>query len=287
MSLPLAMTGIKKEVDGMTIQLDELMLPEETITAVVGRNGAGKSTLFKMAMNLVKPDEGRTEIFGLDTAGEDETWRGYIAYQSQQMHGVELFTGEKLREMTAGLYASWEEELFQDVVSRLDIPLKQKVQKLSPGEKTKLNLALNIGKNTPLLILDEPTAAMDIPARQEFLDLLLNWMDRGGKTVLLASHQVDDIKKLADYLVFIEQGKASAMMEKDEITASWRLFWTAEQLPMHPVPGEVQRPYQKAVLSHAPDTTRAYLLKHGLTVQEERVPELEEVIHQTLTNGAT
>ncbi|MFB1082543.1 ATP-binding cassette domain-containing protein [Jeotgalibacillus sp. JSM ZJ347] len=285
MTLPLVIRQIGKSIDDFHLNIPELAIEEGTITAVVGTNGAGKSTFFKMIMNLVKQDTGEIEVFGYSVRDDADSWKQQIAYQAQTMTGCDPFTGEQLRNLMAELYPSWDEALFRRFSEKLNIPLNKKVQKLSPGVKTKLNIALNFGKNTPLLILDEPTAAMDIPSRNYFIQFLLELMEKSDRTVLIASHQADDIKKLADYLVFINDGRVSKLLEKDSLASSYRLFWLKEEPPLSRIPGEIKRTYKKVILSNQPEATMAYLSQHNLVIVDEQIPELEDIIQEILMEG--
>ncbi|PPA71098.1 ATP-binding cassette domain-containing protein [Jeotgalibacillus proteolyticus] len=285
MTLPLTIRNVEKSIDDFKLKINELSFEEGTITAVIGTNGAGKSTFFKMMMNLVKQDSGDIDVFGKSVNGEDESWKQLVAYQAQTLIGCDPFTGEQLRKLMAELYPSWDEQLFRRFCEKLRIPLNKKVHKLSPGVRTKLNLALNIGKNTSLLILDEPTAAMDIPSRNDFLQFLLELMESGDKTILIASHQADDIKKLADYLVFIQNGEVTKMLEKDSLIFSYRLFWLKEEPPVSRIPGEIKRTYKKVILSNQPDKTLDYLTTHNLAIADEQIPTLEDIIHEVLMEG--
>ncbi|MGD7021401.1 ATP-binding cassette domain-containing protein [Rossellomorea vietnamensis] len=285
MTFPLTIQNIEKSIDEFQLNIPELTIEEGTITAVVGTNGAGKSTLFKMMMNLVKQDNGEIKVFGQPVSGEDDSWKRYIAYQAQTMIGCDPFTGEQLRTLMAEIYPSWDEALFRRFCEKLNIPLNKKVQKLSPGVKTKLNLALNFGKNTPLMILDEPTAAMDIPSRNFFIQFLLELMENGDRTILIASHQADDIKKLADYLVFINSGRVSKLLEKDSLASSYRLFWLKEEPPVSKIPGEIKRTYKKVILSNQPQSTMTYLSQNNLVIVDEQIPELEDIIQEILIEG--
>ncbi|WP_113928426.1 ABC transporter ATP-binding protein [Bacillus sp. P14.5] len=285
MSFPLTIRNIEKSIDEFHLNIPELTIEEGTITAFVGTNGAGKSTLFKMMMNLVKQDHGEIQVLGQPVSGEDDGWKRYIAYHAQTLIGCDPFTGEQLRRLMAEIYESWDEALFRRFSEHLNIPLNKKVQKLSPGVKTKLSLALNLGKNTPILILDEPTAAMDIPSRNYFIQFILELMENGDKTILIASHQADDIKKLADYLVFINRGRVSKLLEKDSLASTYRLFWLKEEPPVSRVPGEIKRTYKKVILSNQPQSTMTYLSQNNMVIVDEQIPELEDIIQEILIEG--
>ncbi|MGX1265391.1 ABC-2 type transport system ATP-binding protein [Rossellomorea marisflavi] len=286
MNDPITISNVEKTIGGTTFSIPNLNIPVGTICALVGTNGAGKSTLFKMIMNLVKPDKGNISIFGKPVNGDDEAWKSHLSYQSQQMEGTDFLTGEDLRQLMSRYYPDWDESLFQRVVSTLDIPLGKKGKKLSPGMQAKLSIALTLGCNAPVLLLDEPTASMDIPSRKLVIDLLAEIMESGEKTILLATHHVEDLKKLADYLIFFEGDEVAEPVEKDELVASHRLLWLDQPVSFdQPLPGELKRTYGKVILTNDPDRTRDALRQHAISIVEEQVPDLETVDTELLTKG--
>ncbi|MEW4327363.1 ABC transporter ATP-binding protein [Rossellomorea marisflavi] len=286
MNDPITIQDVEKTIGGLTVSIPHMTIPVGTISALVGTNGAGKSTLFKMIMNLVKPDKGTISIFGKPVNGDDEEWKSTLSYQSQQMDGVDFLTGEDLRQLMSRYYPDWDESLFQRVVSALDIPLNKKGKKLSPGMQAKLSIALTLGCNAPVMLLDEPTASMDIPSRNLVIDLLAEIMETGEKTILLATHHVDDLKKLADYLIFFDGDEVGEPVEKDELVASHRLLWLDQPIPFdEPLPGELKRTYGKVILTNDPDQTRVALRQHSISIMEEQVPDLETVVTELLTKG--
>lgn len=286
MNNPITIKNVEKTIGGLTVSIPHLTIPIGTISALVGTNGAGKSTLFKMIMNLVKPDKGTISIFGKPVNGDDEGWKSHLSYQSQQMDGTDFLTGEDLRQLMSRYYPDWDESLFQRVVSTLDIPLNKKGKKLSPGMQAKLSIALTLGCNAPVMLLDEPTASMDIPSRKLVIDLLAEIMETGEKTILMATHHVDDLKKLADYLIFFDGDEVGEPVEKDELTASHRLLWLDQVLPSdEKLPGERKRTYGKIILTDDPDQTRVALQQLSIGVMEEQIPDLETVITERLNKG--
>lgn len=160
-------TNLEKQVDDFHLGPIDLNIEPETITALVGNNGSGKSTLLKIIMNLVKQTSGNVNIFGTPNNGNDESWKKMIAYQPQTTIGFDPFTGKALRDLISEWYPNWDETLFQEVVHEFELSLSKKYGRLSPGSQQKLAFALTIARNAPILILDEPTAHIDIPSKKE------------------------------------------------------------------------------------------------------------------------
>ena len=201
--------NVHKVVDNFQLKSIHLEIEKGTISALIGKNGAGKSTLLNLIMNLMKTDVGDIQILGQSVSREDESWKRKVAYLPQKPPMITPFTGQELRDLTAQWYPTWDESYFQRIVALFGVDLTTKFKKLSPGAQQQLNLALVLARNTEVLILDEPTAHLDIPSKKILGDLLVEWMDNGERTIILATHQIEDIQKLADYLVFIKDGQYS------------------------------------------------------------------------------
>ncbi|MFV8827799.1 ATP-binding cassette domain-containing protein [Alkalihalobacterium sp. APHAB7] len=247
-----------------------------TVTALVGDNGAGKSTLIKIMMNLVKSDEGSIEYFGTPLAN-GEHWKVDIAYQPQELIGCNAFTGRQLVELVSKWYPRWNQSLFESMVETLDIPLKKRYGKLSQGVQKKLSLALTLAKGTDILILDEPTAHMDIPSKQKLMNILVEWMDSGDKAILIASHDAEDIRKLADYLVILRQGEHIGSFEKEELTEQYCRYWLERPL-QEKIPGELERKGKRIVVTNSAEEAEKYFTAHQISWMEKESLQIEEII---------
>src|SRR5690625_3305661 len=118
-------------------------------------------------MGLVKSNQGTIKMFDQFVHQRDEGWKKEVAYQPQTTIGSDAFTGKALKDLVSHFYPNWDEDLFTKVVQLLDIHLNKRFGKLSQGSQQKLNFALTIARNAPLLILDEPTAHIDLLRSEE------------------------------------------------------------------------------------------------------------------------
>ncbi|WP_100009736.1 ATP-binding cassette domain-containing protein [Lentibacillus sediminis] len=273
---------VKKKVDEFHLGPVDLTIEPGTITALVGNNGSGKSTLLKLMMNLAAPDEGLINIFQKNVQGADENWKQQVAYQPQRQVGWDPFTGNALKDLISPLYPNWDEELFIEMISMLDVPLTKRYSKLSEGLQQKLTLALTVPRNAPLLLLDEPTTAMDIPSKKNLMDILAEWMDQGERAIIMASHQSENIMKLADYLYVLQSGKAIGHFEKEELLEGYKRYWFGSELPDTQIPGEVNRGTWQ-VISNQPALAEQFFREHQLPVANQAGLELEEVMTLLLT----
>ncbi|WP_047983922.1 ATP-binding cassette domain-containing protein [Ornithinibacillus californiensis] len=278
--------NLEKDVDDFHLGPVNLTIEPGTITALIGNNGSGKSTLLKLIMNLAQPEMGNIKVNNLLVHGNNESWKKLIAYQPQTIIGWDPFTGNALKEMIAPLYPNWDETLFQKMVDLFNIPLHKKFGKLSQGVQQKLNLALTIPRNTPLLILDEPTSYMDIPSKKILIDLLVDWMEAGDRSIIIASHQIDDIRKLSDYLFVLHDGEVIGHFEKEELMERYARYWISEPLPEAPIPGEVSRE-GNVLLSENPEATESYLEANNTRWNNRSSLEMDDVITLLLNTTTT
>lgn len=271
------MTGVEKSIDEFKLGPIDLTIEPGTITSLVGNNGSGKSTVLKVMMNLAKAERGSINIFNTQVGGKDEAWKNNISYQPQTVIGWNAFTGKTLKEFIAPLYPNWDEKLFNQMIESLNIPLNKRFGKLSQGVQKKLNFALTLPRNTPLLLLDEPTASIDIPSKKVIIDLLADWMDQGERAIVMASHQTEDIMKLADYLSVLKSGKMVGTFEKESLKESYMRYWMDGELPAESVPGEMERDEQM-IVSNDPEAAEKYFSENNFPFINAAKLDLDEII---------
>lgn len=267
---------VSKQIDDFRLGPISLAVEPGTITAFVGNNGSGKSTLLKLIMNLANLDGGEIRVFGKPVDGKDESWKRHITYLPQRAVGWGAYTGTDLKRLIAPLYEKWDEALFERMSKLLGVPLDKRFDKLSPGMQQKLSLSLALPRSTDILILDEPTASLDIPSKKLVMDLLVDWMEGEDRAVILTTHQPEDLRKLADYLFLLQDGQAIGRYEKDLLISGFRRYWLKE-MPDGPVPGELSRS-GKQLISENPDATEQYFMEQESDIIVDNALELEEII---------
>ncbi len=181
-------------------------VPEGTITALVGPNGSGKSTLIRGCLGFEPPDEGRVLVYGLDPQRKRTEAVNAIGYVPQQPALYRsLSIGDHL-DMARAARTSFDRDYALRRANDAGLLEDRKIAELSGGEQAQVGLALALGTRAPLLLLDEPLAALDPLARRHFLTALLDDVRARGATAVLSSHVVTDVEQACDWLVVLARG---------------------------------------------------------------------------------
>lgn len=213
----LEINGLTKRYDGFSLQDIHLKIEPGTITGLVGANGAGKSTTLKLILNLIRRDAGEIRVFGMDNVEQEAAIKQRIGVVFDEPCFHELLTAGHIGRYMSGLYAGWDEALFARYLQEFSLPENKAVKEFSRGMKMKLSLAVALSHNAKLLILDEPTSGLDPVVRSEILDIFLEFISDGERSILVSSHITSDLERIADYITFIHQGKVLLSENKDEI----------------------------------------------------------------------
>ncbi|MFJ3663657.1 ABC transporter ATP-binding protein [Streptomyces sp. NPDC090119] len=192
-------------------------LPAGRVCAVVGPNGAGKSTLFAIAAGLVPPTEGELRVLG--TAPADARTRvGYVA-QTKPLY-PQLTVAETLR-MGADLNPGhWDAAGAERIVAGGDLDPRARIRSLSGGQRTRVALALALGKRPELLLLDEPMADLDPLARHDLMGVLMGTAAEHGTTIAMSSHVVAEVVESCDHLLLIGSGRVRLAGDIDDLLAA-------------------------------------------------------------------
>ncbi|CAN5533680.1 MAG: ABC transporter ATP-binding protein [Rubrobacteraceae bacterium] len=249
------------------------------VVAVVGPNGSGKSTLFRMLMNLARPDEGSLSLFDGAYPDEEVEIKQKIGYVPERSVGHDEMSAKALGEFVAHWYPTWEQKTYDELLSRSEIEGNKKFGKLSKGMQRRLTFALAAATGAELLLLDEPTDGVDPFARRAMLEDISRFMESGDKTVVFATHVMEEVRRLADYVAFLVDGEFLGLYEKDALLEQWKTFWTDGE-PGTSLPGivEVEAGNPSRVVSDSPDETEAALAKENIRIVRMGTLDLEEIL---------
>lgn len=219
----LKMTSVKKNYRDFTLDCT-LEIKPGYVTGLVGRNGAGKTTAFKSVLGLISVDGGEIEIFGKklsDFKSKDKEKIGVLLSDSG-------FSGElKVKDIIpvlSAVYSQFDKEDFLKKCKQMKLPLNKKIKEFSTGMKARLKLIIAITHNADLLILDEPTAGMDVMARESIIDMLREYMEQGERAILISSHISGDLEGLCDDIYMIDNGKIILHQDTDVILSSYGIL---------------------------------------------------------------
>lgn len=210
--------NVEKEFYGFKLGPLDLNIKKGTVTGLIGENGAGKSTTLKLLLNALKKDRGTIEVFGKDINDLSEEEKYKIGFVYDDLYLPDTMDIGEIETFHEKLYRDfWQEDIFNDLVDRFNLPEKQAIKSFSRGMKMKLSFALALSHSAELLILDEATSGLDPVARDDFLDILLDFIQDENHTVLISSHILSDLEKIADYIAFIHKGDLLFNEEKDRL----------------------------------------------------------------------
>jgi len=223
--------GLCKSYGDFSLQNIDLTLPGGSILGLIGENGAGKTTTIKCVLNLIQRDAGEITLLGYDNIREER-----LAKQDVGVVLDECFFHDTLRPRDVGrvlapAYKNWDQDLFRSYLDKFQLPEKKLIKEFSRGMKMKLSLSAALAHRPRLLILDEATAGLDPVVRDEILDEFLGFLCDEDHAILMSSHIISDLEKVADYIAYIHQGKLVLSDAKDNILDSYgRVGCTAAQL---------------------------------------------------------
>ena len=217
----------KRYGDKFALRHLDLAVPRGRIHAIVGANGAGKSTLFRILLGFLPPSAGDARILGRDSQRLTPDDRGRIGFVNEEHTLPGWMSVQAITAAHRRLYPRWNQERFDDVLGHYHVLPAQKVSQLSRGERAGFNLALALAQGPELLVLDEPTLGLDVVAKRAFLESLMYSNTGDDCTVVYCSHQMDEIERVADNLIILEQGELRNMSAPEDFVARVS-YWVAD-----------------------------------------------------------
>lgn len=219
----LEVRGLNKHYDRFSLKDVSFCLPEGCITGFIGVNGAGKTTTLRTILGLTGKESGKISIFGMEMDQNERKIKDRIGVVLDDGCFYDELTLAEMKSVIAPAYTTWCEQDFKDYIDRFSLDTKQKISTLSKGMRMKYSLALALSHKAELLLMDEPTSGLDPLVRSQFLEILKEYMDKGGKGVLLSTHITSDLDKIADMLIMIDHGQILFQEDKDTLLDSYRV----------------------------------------------------------------
>lgn len=220
----LKITDVKKSYGAFTLNCS-LEVHQGMITGLIGTNGAGKSTTFKAALNLIPIDAGQITLFGKEHTALTPKDREKIGVVLSDSGFSEYLTVKDVAAIMRHMYSKFEEKEFLNKCEKFNLPLKKKIKEFSTGMKAKLKLIAAMSHGAELLILDEPTAGLDVVAREELLEMLQDYLEEmGERSIFISSHIAGDLEKFCDDLYMIDHGSIVLHEETDVLLDNYGLL---------------------------------------------------------------
>jgi ABC-2 type transport system ATP-binding protein len=217
-------SGLGKRYGGTwALRECSLAIPAGHVAALVGPNGAGKTTLLNLAVGLATPSAGGVTVLGGRAPGSPVALDG-IAFVAQDAPLYKNLSVADMLHMTRNLNHRFDQGYAEARLAELGIPLNRKAGRLSGGQQAQLALTLALARRPRLLVLDEPVAMLDPVARHDFMAIVLTAAVDDGVSVLLSSHVLAELERVADYLILLSRGRVQMVGEVDDLLASHRVL---------------------------------------------------------------
>lgn len=221
--------NLKKEYKQFTLDCS-LQIKPGYITGIIGRNGAGKSTLFKAILNLIDIDQGTIQVNNKNIKDFDKNDKQNFGVALSDSGFSEYFTINDIISILYCLYQNFDKDDFIRQCHNFHLPMKKQIKEFSTGMKVKLKVLIAITHHAKVLILDEPTAGLDVIARDEILNMLREYMEKDNdRIILLSSHISSDLETICDDLYMIHEGKILLHEDTDILLSEYAILKVNEE----------------------------------------------------------
>jgi ABC-type multidrug transport system ATPase subunit/tRNA A-37 threonylcarbamoyl transferase component Bud32 len=195
--------GLRKRIlNGLS-----LSVPTGSIYALLGRNGSGKTTLIRTILGLYRQDSGRVSVFGRNPHIDGPAILSRVGYVPEVVAVFDWINVGQLIQMLRPIYKTWDHSYCYKILERFELPLDVKIRDMSRGMMTKVSLVAALAHRPELLVLDDPTLGLDKVVLREFFEMLAEVSKKEGTTVLIASHAIEQVEKIATHVGLISEGR--------------------------------------------------------------------------------
>lgn len=215
----------KRFGDQIALNDVSLQVPTGAVYLLVGPNGAGKSTTLKVLLDLVRAEQGMAEVFGLDCRARAPEVRANIGYVPERPDwGYGWMRVGRLLEHHSLYYPTWDAAYAAKLAEKFELRMDRKMGVLSKGQARRVHLTMALAHRPPLLLLDEPTDGLDPLMRDETLGVIADHLAESETTVVLSTHHVEEVERLADHIGVLRSGELRAQMSRADLDAGLRRY---------------------------------------------------------------
>jgi ABC-2 type transport system ATP-binding protein len=260
----------------------KLNVPRGSIYGFLGRNGAGKTSTIKMLVGLTGPTSGSAYVLGMDIRTSRLPILRRTAFVSEKKTLPPSLTPAELVRFSRGFYPTWSDEAVEKYGQLLEIPMQQRFDRLSNGNQTKVFLLLALAQGAELLILDEPTTALDPVSVDQLLRLLAADAADRGTTVFFSSHQLEEVEQIAEYVGMVEGGRLLMESRLDDVKSDFRVITAAgsnlpQEITSQVLSVEVRENFYRYVITKDGEGYARNLARNGATVTNVAPLRLREI----------
>lgn len=220
----LKVENLSKEFDNFQLNDISFNLKDGFIMGLMGPNGSGKTTLIKLIMGLLQQDEGKIYFKGKDISENPREFKENIGFVYDNLYFYENLKVKDFMNTVSAFYKNFNKEKFENYLLKFKIDKGLRIRSLSKGQSIKLMLAKALSHDAKLLILDEPTSGLDPIFRKEIIHILQEELENGDKSVIISTHIIQDLSRVADYITFINNGELIFSEDKDKISENYKII---------------------------------------------------------------
>ena len=226
MNAILEVQGLSKKYPKSDFRLSDVSfsLPAGAIMGFVGENGAGKTTTIGCILNTLIKDSGSVRVLGNEMTEASTDIRDDIGVVYDSSVFPEHLTAAKISSAMRYIYSKWDNDLFKDYLRKFDLPESKRIKTYSRGMTMKLAIAVALSHCPKLLVLDEATAGLDPIVRDDILEVFLDFVQDESNAILLSSHIISDLERIADYITFIHEGSIVFSEKKDDLIYNYGMM---------------------------------------------------------------
>jgi ABC-2 type transport system ATP-binding protein len=202
----------------------DMAVPEGSVFALIGPNGAGKTTTIKLLMNLLRPSAGAAHVLGVDSRRLSPRELARIGYVSESQQLPDWLSPDGFVDYLRPFYPTWDDNLCGKLRADLGLTAATPLRTLSRGTRMKAALLASLAYRPELIVLDEPFTGLDPMVRDELVRALLELPGERPCTMLISSHDIEEVERLADWIGFIDHGKLALAEPVDSLLRRFRLI---------------------------------------------------------------
>lgn len=214
----------QKNIQSFSLKNFDFTIEPGYIVGMIGCNGSGKTSLIQTILGVFQPDEGEILVNGHNREWEAQEAKQEIAFVTDDMIFPIGMTAVDIGKCFGSCYRAFNYDKYIALCEKFQLPLKKTMTKLSTGMKIKVQLAFAMARDAKLYVFDEPSAGLDPVFRRELMDYFFEIVADGSKSILLSTHLTEELDRIADYILYVENGTQRFYMEKEEMLGQYRLI---------------------------------------------------------------